>query len=46
MESNKDVLPAQCMLMLAAAFASVEHTLNELLEIARRAAGNTDRLGL
>ena len=65
MDQNKEALPGQCILMLAAALdelsateaetdlgkvrariASVEHTLNELLEIARRAAGNTDRLGL
>jgi hypothetical protein len=65
MDQNKEALPGQCILMLAAALnelnateaepdlgkvririTSVENTLNELLELAKKAAGNTDRLGL
>ncbi len=65
MDTNKEALPGQCILMLAAALeelstteaetdlnkvrvriTSVESTLNELLEIAKKAAGGTDRLGL
>ena len=65
MDTNKEALPGQCILMLSAALdelsateaetdlsrvririASVESKLNELLEIARKAAGDTDRLGL
>ena len=65
MDTNREALPGQCILMLAAALdelsateaetdpskvririACVESTLNELLEIAKKAAGDTDRLGL